>query len=136
MTTTEEHIAAIRKALEAGPTPGEWKSDDVGRVYARKSPLERHLVADVVGTYADEVFIVSCNPVAMTAVLAEIDRLKAENEQMRAALEPFADIAGESWADKDGWTDAACQKDRVVDWFGPSAFRNARTALKGDTHGN
>lgn len=77
MTTTAEHIAAIREALEAGPTPGEWKADDVGHVYARKSPLERHMVADVVGTYADEVFIVSCNPVAMTAVLAELDRLKA-----------------------------------------------------------
>lgn len=126
MTTTAEHIAAIRKALEAGPTPGEWKADDVGHVFARKSPLERHLVADVVGTYADEVFIVSCNPMAMAAVLAELDRLNAENERMREALE-FYDCHGPLLCDcKEGNED----KDNVCCGF------RARAALKGDTHGN
>lgn len=126
MTTIAEHIAAIRKALEAGPTPWEWKSDDVGHVYARKSPLERHLIADVVGTYADEVLIVSCNPVAMTAVLAELDRLKAENERMRQALE-FYDCHGPLLCD---CTEGQEDKDNVCCGF------RARAALKGDDHGN
>lgn len=164
MTTTAEHIAAIRKALEAGPTPGEWKpvSDphfDSGLVYTSVQPVTADAetmkpMAMMNGEYhvcrmshtaaawrfsyhrRNAAYIASCNPVAMTAVLAEVDRLKAENERMREALEPFADIAGEAWADSDGWTEAACQKDRIVDWFGPSAFRNARAALKGDTNGN
>ncbi|CLP62420.1 Uncharacterised protein [Mycobacterium tuberculosis] len=54
----------------------------------------------------------------------------AEIARLREALKPFADIAGEAWADENGWTDAACQKDRVCDWFGPSAFYAARAALK------
>ncbi|PZU22452.1 MAG: hypothetical protein DI589_11190 [Shinella sp.] len=160
MTTAAEHIAAIREALEAGPTPGEWTvweervsnkadaaaelvyqvectEDFAGAVYllnaGGKCPAETGCGPT---SKVNASYIASCNPVAMTAVLAELDRLKAENERMREALEPFADIAGEAWADKDGWTEAACQKDRIVDWFGPSAFHNARAALKGDAHGN
>ncbi|MGV1867172.1 MULTISPECIES: hypothetical protein [unclassified Rhizobium] len=30
------------------------------------------------------------------------------------------------WADENGWTDAACQNDRIVDWFGPSDFLGMR----------
>nr|DAH84828.1 MAG TPA: hypothetical protein [Caudoviricetes sp.] len=59
-------------------------------------------------------------------------RLAAEVARLREALKPFADIAGEAWADENGWTDAACQNDRVCDWFGPSAFRTARAALQGE----
>lgn len=144
MTTTEEHIAAIRKALEAGPTPGEWVTkQDRERPQIHRVMGESTVVEGLDGicepdrmndrTFDESrrnmAYIASCNPVAMTAVLAEIDRLKAENERMLEALEPFADIAGEAWADSDGWTEAACQNNRVVDWFGPSAFHNARAAL-------
>lgn len=52
------------------------------------------------------------------------DSLKLENEILAHALCPFVN----DWADENGWTDSACQKDRVVDWFGPSDFRAARTA--------
>lgn len=98
MTTTEEHISAIRKAIEAGPTPGEWKSQAMhfdGRI--------THVVgeSDIVDgldgicepdrindrTFEESRrnmdFIAACNPAAITAVLSEIDRLKEENERMR-----------------------------------------------------
>ncbi len=61
----------------------------------------------------------------------ELKRLEAKLEAAEKALEPLADIAGQPWADENGWTDAACQKDRIVDWFGPSAFFAARAALGG-----
>lgn len=61
---------------------------------------------------------------------ARIDA-EAQRDEALKALEPFADIAGEPWADESGWTDAACQNDRICDWFGPSAFLAARRALTG-----
>lgn len=33
------------------------------------------------------------------------------------------------WADENGWTDMACQYDRIVDWFGPSDFFEMRKLL-------
>lgn len=57
---------------------------------------------------------------------------EARADTLAAALKPFADIAGEAWADENGWTDAACQKDRICDWFGPSDFHAARAALQGE----
>lgn len=102
MTTTEERIAAIRKALEAGPTPGEWKTQAM-----RTDGLITRVVGDsdvIAGldgicepdrnnerTFEESRrnmdFIAACNTVAMTAVLSELDRLKEENERMRVALE-------------------------------------------------
>lgn len=112
MTTTEEHIAAIRKALEAGPTPGEWGIWE--EKVANKADAAAELVYQVENTdgfcgsiylisaggkcpaetgcgptsKVDAAYIAACNPVAISAVLAEIDRLKAENGRMReSALE-------------------------------------------------
>lgn len=99
MTTPEEHIAAIRKALDAGPTPGEWKTQAM-----RTDGLITRVVgdSDVVDgldgicepdrindrTFEESRrnmdFIASCDPVAISAVLSELDRLKAENERLRA----------------------------------------------------
>lgn len=49
----------------------------------------------------------------------------AEIAALKAALEPF----NTNWADENGWSETACQKDRVVDWFGPSDFRRVRAVL-------
>lgn len=169
MTTTAEHIAAIRKALEAGPTPGEWRHGNANgyianTVFDRKDdgicevfgiPLHQ----DVETVLADErhregianaMLITSCNPVAMTAVLAEIDRLKAENERMLEALKKLLDRderntcqhentkrggfiwticedCGAQWADDRGGK---------PQWKDPDEWAIARAAIKGDTHGN
>lgn len=61
---------------------------------------------------------------------ARIDA-EAQRDEALKALEPFAELAGEVWADEFGWTDSACQNDRICDWFGPSAFFAARRALEG-----
>lgn len=95
MTTTAEHIAAIRKALEAGPTPGEWKGVRGGETgFIRGIDASNTVIVRWHGLgspaskqgQANASLIISCNPVAMTAVLAELDRLKEENEAKEAKL--------------------------------------------------
>ncbi|MBN7804849.1 hypothetical protein JZX86_05660 [Agrobacterium rosae] len=73
---------------------------------------------------------------------ADFLRHRAETAEARVksleeALKPFTTVS-ENWVDDEGWSDRACQHDRIVDWFGPSDFRRARTTLSstGDTHGN
>lgn len=56
----------------------------------------------------------------------------AENERLNAILEPFRTVS-KDWVDENGWTDVACQKDRIVDWFGPSDFR-ALASTGGEHH--
>ena len=63
------------------------------------------------------------------------ERRKNTTEQvrkLREALEPFAAFA-ENYVDPEGWNDVgiSASHDRVVDWFGPSDFRQVRTALAG-----
>jgi hypothetical protein len=71
-------------------------------------------------TQADEGARVDVGPpcAAAPAISAET--------RLREALEPF--LTG--WADENGWTDIACQNDRIVDWFGPSDFARVDAALK------
>lgn len=48
-------------------------------------------------------------------------------ERLVKALRPFET----DWAGENGWTDNAFQRDRIVDWFGPSDFREVCSALAG-----
>lgn len=83
---------AIREALMAGPTPGPWlekgrvnPSRECIRIESRHPADEHHLyqVADVLDAnhyqrnQANLAFILACNPESITALLAEIDRLRA-----------------------------------------------------------
>lgn len=116
MTTTAEHIAAIRKALEAGPTPGEWKSEqDRERPQIHRVMGESTVVEGLDGicepdrmndrTFEESrmnmAFIASCNPVAMTAVLTELDRLIDENailtEENGQLIDENSDLRHEPW---------------------------------------
>ena len=66
---------------------------------------------------------------------ADIDRAEAaeaEVARLNAILEPFRAVS-KDWVDENGWTDVACQKDRIVDWFGPSDFR-ALASTGGEHH--
>lgn len=58
---------------------------------------------------------------ACADALARVRDLEERLAKAADALEPF----NTDWATEDGWTDYACQNDRVVDWFGPSDFRRA-----------
>lgn len=54
-----------------------------------------------------------------------IEALERKVAELEAALKPF----NTGWADENGWTDTACQHDRIVDWFGPSDFRAVAAVL-------
>ncbi|WP_421416485.1 hypothetical protein [Agrobacterium tumefaciens] len=58
---------------------------------------------------------------------ARAEAAEAEVKRMREASAPFATIS-KGWVDEEGWTDIACQRDRIVDWFGPSDFRSLHQA--------
>ena len=56
--------------------------------------------------------------------------LADDNERLKEALRPFAQFA--EWnTDNEGWAGTQCQRERIVDWFGPTDFRRARAALEG-----
>jgi hypothetical protein len=119
----EELLAAERGKVAALTQAIAHETADNAALTARVKELEADLktfqdgTADLVNEKIDAEF----KAVDLEAKLATAQK----------ALEPFADIAGEPWADENGWTDAACQNDRIVDWFGPSAFLAARAVLGG-----
>lgn len=87
-------IERIRKALAAGPTPGEWACYDdssdgktnrieiaaIGKTVARiyRSVQEQDL--------PNARLIAACSPANMTAILAHVEAQAAEIERLRAAL--------------------------------------------------
>lgn len=98
---TNEEIA-IRKALEAGPTPGPWSTISRGRYWHEEEAdvLDSEgaditqaefvkPVGDVATTRGqmyrrDAEFIVACDPTAMRALLAEVDLLRQHNAEPAA----------------------------------------------------
>lgn len=64
---------------------------------------------------------------AAPLMLDQIEALRAENAKLREVLEPFASFAP-TFVDADGWT-GPMNKERIVDWFGPSDFRRAADTL-------
>lgn len=56
-----------------------------------------------------------------------ITRLSAELADARGALEAFATFA-DTFIDAEGWS-GPMKQERIVDWFGPSDFRRARSCL-------
>ena len=75
-------IEALRAALAAGPTPTPWTLDRTCVLI----PLEPHFWAEAyAGTLANAAYIAAaCN--AAPELLAEVDRLTAERDGLRAAL--------------------------------------------------
>lgn len=50
------------------------------------------------------------------------------NNPLVEALEPFATFAANN-VDEEGWAGLRCERERIVDWFGPSDFRRAALAV-------
>lgn len=110
---------AIREALAAGPTPGRWMHLPGDRfVYDRMEDGCRGV--PVVGVDHSPAFfdqpaknldyVAACNPAALAELLAELDKLRTENEALReqsasfsAALEWYADGLHFDRADPDAW---------------------------------
>ncbi len=85
-----KEIKAIKQALAAGPTPGEWAHDaDCAIVFSNDGDEVAVLERNPTGNYRRQVFfngeyIAACNPDAMSKVLAHIEAQQAEIEQLRA----------------------------------------------------
>lgn len=72
-------------------------------------------------------------PNAILFAQERIADLIAHIERLQNALKPFATFA-DTFVDADGWT-GPMNVERIVDWFGPSDFREARATLsQGTSH--
>lgn len=93
----------IRKALAAGPTSGEWKEgvaygsvvsvnavDDGPRGCDDTEIYGGHLIAESVSA-KNRAYIAACNPEAIAALLADLDRVTRERDE---ALTVLADARG------------------------------------------
>jgi len=79
-----KEIKAIKQALAAGPTPGEWAHDaDCSIVFSNDGDEVAVLERNPTGNYRRQVFfngeyIAACNPDAMSKVLTHIEAQNAE----------------------------------------------------------
>lgn len=69
--------------------------------------------------------IARCDPENIRALLAELDRLRTENQNLREGLSPFAESYIAECVDETGWT-GNIHREPISAWFGPSDFRSAR----------
>ena len=103
MSTAQEHADRIALALEAGPTPGPWEFGSYAGVEVRIGPFgcSKHAPFCVMTgraafpwnntteseqAFNDADFIASCDPAALTALLAERTALLEERAKIREAL--------------------------------------------------
>lgn len=103
MSDMTDHIAAIEAALAAGPTEGPWErlrwinktADGEVTGYGWQFTADDYLLPLCTQTGDDEevdanaAFIAACNPKAMRELLAELARLRAENEALRRPLQDW-----------------------------------------------
>lgn len=90
MTTLPEHIAALREALEAGPTPGDWiVTDRLGysneyRILGGRGDVvcwtEPHAHSV---TAANAMLIAAAHPEAIRAVLDALEAAQRDAERYR-----------------------------------------------------
>lgn len=136
MTDAQSALAQVREVLAAGPTPGPWSVETVptscgvchkvGPFPGRRPgdpPRHACLYADYPsqGNPADDelkanaAFIAACNPAAIAALLAEIDRLTRERDEAVAENTKLH-----------GWYQAAEQRVKAEQRL---SFRTERDAL-------
>lgn len=125
---TNDDIKALRGALAAGPTPGEWqhKSDygQVGSIECSSGVLAQvmQLVAsptDILRRNIDAAYIAAAFPDRIARLLDEVERLQAENFALAAGqcVNPTADEGGRPYckeiaslkAERDAQRDVAIQ---------------------------
>ena len=83
-----EHEKRIREALEAGPTEGPWfEHHHKGRLYIENQRDD--VVCDMglrVKSNPTSQFIAACNPSAIRALLADLDAMRAIEDEVRHLL--------------------------------------------------
>ncbi|MBX6381465.1 MAG: hypothetical protein IRZ07_00620 [Microbispora sp.] len=93
MKAMTDRYERIREALAMGPTPGLWsvrhdyvvqaKSFDEGRLVPIAQPYGLRM--DGGDLFANAALIAACDPDTIRELLAERDRLAAENARLREA---------------------------------------------------
>jgi hypothetical protein len=118
--SSDEH-QAVWAELKARAEAAEKERDEANRrwseVCADFIALQKAIVGDS----------------GLSAIL-RVDALKSAEAELKEAVELLKSFYTD-WADENGWTDNACQNDRIVDWFGPSDFRAARRFIEAHTGG-
>jgi hypothetical protein len=114
ITTAEREI---REALAAGPTPGPWEwwtSNSLRRLSSTPSGKDgdvlhayrcRDGVADISVRQSDMDIIAACNPANIAAILAELDRLRAEAASWEQQAQDRTDDALKFAAERDALRD-------------------------------
>ncbi|TAA49052.1 hypothetical protein [Shinella sp. JR1-6] len=105
MTTSDNisAIEAIEKAME-GVTPGPWREGTEGnqRVYGPDGMGEHSgLIANIFKGRANTRYIAACNPVVMSAILAEarkVEEMEREIADLRDSLSDVLELAERQWA--------------------------------------
>lgn len=93
------------------------------RIRSRQIPYYGSTVPPAAKAGEGELVHVDGVTMTPTAAANRIAELEAERDKLREALKPLGDL---DWTDDNGWSENSCPNDRICDWFGPSAFRNAR----------
>lgn len=104
---TDDRFKALREALAAGPTPGPWYSgyhgtdvrqgtspDDYGDIVADSSNLVvarawRRPLNEPCTEFANAAYIAACSPDRIAALLAEVERLRAERDALKPDAERY-----------------------------------------------
>ncbi|HEJ1456488.1 TPA: ead/Ea22-like family protein [Pseudomonas aeruginosa] len=81
--------AELRRLAEAA-TPGEWRTGDGDDSLPDCVLSGEFVVCEHAGGDVD--YIAAANPKTVLALLDENDRLKAENEELRGAVEQLAEM--------------------------------------------
>lgn len=117
----------IRDALAAGPTLGTWTGEEISPEDPEWGASEVWAGDEVVATHVcgikNAAFIAACNPVAIAALLAELDTLRASlSTSKQAGAEPL--LMQDENSGKDGR--------RYNEWHAsrPDARLNAREAAQ------
>ncbi len=84
--TLDQDLSAIKAALEAGPTKGEWRSDGlpVPTIGTERYAIVESVTADP--TWADEqeradaAWIAAAHPDRISRLVAELERLRGERK--------------------------------------------------------
>ena len=107
MLTAREALAAIKAALEAGPTDGPWWGDfasmmrngspQVVEYFVRRDGDDISIAAEIVNpesglpSEANAAYIAAANPAALRAIIEHVERLEAALRQCHYALDRWLD---------------------------------------------
>ena len=126
-----ERLTELRELL-AKATPGPWVKAELAYVITglelNPSPGVSERKTTAYRPVDDNLATAAVN--ALPDLLTLLKQQAVRIGELEEGLRPFASFA-EHATDQDGWS-GSMHKERVVDWFGPSDYRHARSLLSGE----